>query len=455
MGKLSESKIRPLSNVSLGVMCILLICHLCINAASALTPSKLQIIEIKQRQDQTVLILKIKPATVSNFFTLSDPNRLVIDLNNAQASSVLPKEIKSNGFITGLRLGKGPNGPGQLRLVADLSQNMNYVSWIDENADSHLQTINLVLTPNKEMPVEKAKQLSAIPPEEAADLEALNKQMQSVKNIQPLTTGRANLLPKSAVTHQFNTQLNPATLAKVVVTIDPGHGGKDSGAIGPFGDMEKNVVLAIALKLQKILNQMPGIDARLTRKGDYFIPLRQRLNIARRNHSTLFMAIHADAFNETASGASVFALSPHGATSEAARWLAERENTSELCGINIKTKDKELKSLLIDMSQTATIQSSLHWGSDLLRVLKTFTPLHAYQVEQAGFVVLKSPDIPSVLIETGFITNPKEESLLTSPAYQNKLAAGIAQGTTVYLAQNPPPDSWFEMNYKNANSTAN
>jgi N-acetylmuramoyl-L-alanine amidase len=232
--------------------------------------------------------------------------------------------------------------------------------------------------------------------------------------------------------------------------LDPGHGGKDSGAIGPNKTMEKMVVLSISKKLQNLLNQEPGIDARMTRKGDYFISLRQRLNIARKNRAQLFVAIHADAFNNnTASGASVFALSEHGATSEAARWLAERENTSELSGIDLKVKDRELKLVLLDMSQTATIDDSLQLGHSMLVALAKLTRLHTNRVEQAGFVVLKSPDIPSVLVETGFISNPSEEKLLVASPYQDRIARALEQGIASYFKQNPPPDSWFEMQFKN------
>ena len=424
---------------------------------SVSSPSKLQFLEIKQRKDQTVLALSLKSSVDAKMFTLPNPDRLVVDLPRTQASSTLPKDIHSDGFIKRIRLGNGPSGPGNLRVVVDLSQTMSYVSLFDEDPQTHRQTIQLILTPIKNVtPAPQrppAKSQTWVPYQEALDLEDLNKQSSSEKpvlksqSVEPLNTGRANLLPMPDSRENI-TSINLSKLKKIVVMIDPGHGGKDSGAIGPGKHMEKNIVLAISLKLQKCLNQCPGIDARLTRKGDYFIPLRGRINMARRNHAGLFMAIHADAFNNTASGASVFALSEHGATSEAARWLAQRENTSELSGIDFKTKDRELRSVLLDMSQTSTIQYSLNWGGNILGALKSLTRLHANDVEQAGFMVLKSPDIPSVLIETGFVTNPSEEEKLITPEYQTQLAEAISQGTMRYLANNPPPDSWFEMQYK-------
>lgn len=419
--------------------------------AHPVASAKLQMIEIKQRQTQTILIFTLQKNTSPNFFTLENPDRLVMDLPSTRASSVLPKDIKSNGLIQRVRLGNGPSGPGNLRLVMDLAAKMQYIYLIDQNTKKNIQTITVILTKIGEM--QKPATEEPTPAyHEALDLADLEKQTQSektqkaVQNIGSLSTGQADLIQSSKKTNYTAVQNSP--LKKVIVMIDPGHGGKDSGAIGPNRDMEKTVVLSISKKLQALLNQDSGIDARLTRKGDYFVTLRNRLNIARHNHAQMFMAIHADAFNDTAEGASVFALSQHGATSEAARWLAERENTSELSGINIKTTDKELKSVLIDMSQTATIQDSLSLGNALLASLKPLTPLHSVRVEQAGFVVLKSPDIPSVLVETGFISNPKEEKLLTSKDYQNRLAAALSQGILNYFKKNPPPGSLFEMQYK-------
>jgi N-acetylmuramoyl-L-alanine amidase len=228
---------------------------------------------------------------------------------------------------------------------------------------------------------------------------------------------------------------------KVIVVIDPGHGGKDPGATGGHGTHEKNVVLAISKDLQKDINRIPGFKAVLTRTGDYFIPLRGRLAIARRYKADMFIAIHADAYrNHTAHGVSVFALSRRGATSEAARWLAARENKSELMGgVDLYDKSHMLKSVLINLSQTATIRTSLQIGTDLVRNIGRFAHLHhGYRVEQAAFVVLKSPDIPSLLVETGFISNPQEERRLVSHRYQNRLAQSMANGITEYFESRPP-----------------
>ena len=237
------------------------------------------------------------------------------------------------------------------------------------------------------------------------------------------------------------TSLLTSRERKVVVVIDPGHGGKDPGATGMHGTHEKNVVLAISKDLQRDINKIPGFKAVLTRTGDYFIPLRGRLAIARKYKADMFVAVHADAYhNSSAQGVSVFALSRRGATSEAARWLAARENKSELMGgVDLYDKSHMLKSVLINLSQTATIRTSLQIGEDLVQNIGHFAHLHhGHRVEQAAFVVLKSPDIPSLLVETGFISNRAEERRLTSPNYQNRLAQSIANGVCEYFEGRPP-----------------
>lgn len=232
----------------------------------------------------------------------------------------------------------------------------------------------------------------------------------------------------------------------VIVVIDPGHGGKDPGATGYHGTHEKNVVLAISRGVQRDIDEQPGFKAVLTRTGDYFIPLRGRLAIARNNKADMFVAIHADASPDTsAQGVSVFALSERGATSEEARWLASRENQSELIGgVSLGDKNNMLKSVLINLSQTATVQSSLQIGEDLTQNIGHFAELHhGHRVEQAAFVVLKSPDIPSLLIETGFISNTYEESRLNSSLYQNRLAQAIAEGICEYFRAHPPRGTYL------------
>jgi N-acetylmuramoyl-L-alanine amidase len=226
----------------------------------------------------------------------------------------------------------------------------------------------------------------------------------------------------------------------VIVALDPGHGGEDPGAIGPNGLREKDVVLAIALQLRERINAVPGMRAMLTRDADFFVPLGQRVAKARRVQADLFISIHADAFmTPQARGASVFALSDKGASSTAARWMAQRENAADLVGgVNVTATDATVMRALLDMSTTAQIKDSMKLGGEVLKRIGKVGRLHKGSVEQAGFAVLKAPDIPSILVETAFISNPEEEARLKDPDYQAELAAALATGVERYFARNPP-----------------
>ncbi len=225
----------------------------------------------------------------------------------------------------------------------------------------------------------------------------------------------------------------------VIVAIDPGHGGEDPGATGPSGLHEKDVVLRIARQLHDEINRRPGMRAMLTRDDDYFVPLNERVRKAQRVQADLFISIHADAFiRPTARGASVFALSERGASSAAARWMAQQENRSDaIGGINIKASDRHVLNTLLDMSTTAQIRDSLKVGREVLGHIGRIGRLHKDEVEQAGFAVLKAPDIPSILVETAFISNPEEERRLRDPAYQTQLVQAVLTGVTRYFARNP------------------
>ncbi len=231
-----------------------------------------------------------------------------------------------------------------------------------------------------------------------------------------------------------------STQRLVIIALDAGHGGEDPGAIGPSGLFEKDVVLSIAKLLRARINAQPGMRAMLTRESDYFVPLHERVTKARRVQADLFMSIHADAFmNPQARGASVFALSENGASSATARWMAKKENASDLVGgVNIKAKDATVMRALLDMSTTAQIKDSLKLGSVLLGNLGKIGRLHKAKVEQASFAVLKAPDIPSVLVETGFISNPEEETKLRDDDYQAQMADALLAGIQRYFAKNPP-----------------
>ena len=226
----------------------------------------------------------------------------------------------------------------------------------------------------------------------------------------------------------------------VTITLDPGHGGEDPGAVGRGGSYEKNVTLAVARRLKAKIEAEPNMRAVLTRDSDFFVPLHARVQKARRIQSDLFVSIHADAFvRPDANGSSVFVLSESGASSSAARYLAQKENAADLIGgVNIDVKDPVLARTLLDLSQTATINDSLKLGKAVLGELGGINRLHKASVEQAGFAVLKAPDIPSILIETAFISNPEEEKRLNDDAYQDKMAEAIFSGIRKYLAKNPP-----------------
>jgi N-acetylmuramoyl-L-alanine amidase len=375
---------------------------------------------------------------------LSQPERVVIDLKETQLAVDLNQLGLINGLIKQVR--SGHSDPKTLRLVFEVNQKVQLRSspWqptgayggirIDLMHNGRLVTPPTASLPKKTGPVVATKTLK-IKPVQQANLRA---KIESKQPVIPI------------VTHQKPIKINtkPSKLRDVVVVLDAGHGGKDPGARGPRKSREKDVVLAITLKLKQLIDRQPGMRAVLTRSGDYYVGLRQRLDIARKYNGDVFVAIHADAFNNPHSnGASVFALSQRGATSEAARWLAEKENYSELGGVNLGDLDDQngvVRSVLIDLSQTATINSGLQMGGRVLNQLGNFTNLHNNKVEQARFVVLKSPDIPSILVETGFISNPVEERNLTSPAYQTRLSQAIFQGIKAYFWDNPPHGSRIE-----------
>jgi N-acetylmuramoyl-L-alanine amidase len=250
----------------------------------------------------------------------------------------------------------------------------------------------------------------------------------------------SNSLPKQSVISKPIHFPKANRSKEIIVVIDPGHGGKDPGAIGDHDLKEKDVVLAIAKKLQGVINKQPGFKAVMTRDGDYYLTLRERLNIARQNKADMFIAIHADAVDDPfAHGVSVYALSLRGATSEAARWAAARENQSALMGgVELADKGDVLRSVLINLSQSATIQASLTIGQNLLANIKPFANLHYQHMEQAAFVVLKSPDIPSLLVETGFLSNAVEEKKLNYAHYQLNLAQAMMRGIKKYFISRPP-----------------
>ena len=267
-------------------------------------------------------------------------------------------------------------------------------------------------------------------------------------DLQPVVSPVASAAPghsrsKMVASRQAAALLNAQR--KVVIAIDAGHGGKDSGAHGSGGTQEKNVTLAVARELAAQINRQPGMKAILTRSGDYFIPLKQRYQVARDNSADLFVSIHADSFTSSdARGSSVWVLSPRGKTNAAARWLADGENRADLIGgVTLDDKDDGLAKVLLDLQQGYAMQASDAVAGNVLKALRALGPTHRGYVERANFVVLRSPDVPSILVETAFISNPLEERKLRDPAHQRLLAAAVMGGVKSYFESTPPPDSWF------------
>lgn len=356
-----------------------------------------------------------QPATY-HWFYLKNPDRLVLDFQQTRNQSQINQLALTNTIVKKIRA--GVQNQHDLRLVFDLAQPASMIMTPMASNDKQVSKFLLDLNASTSMPT-----LAVAKPQPQR---------------QPVMVAAANPAVSTKSKPVIGLPMLPGKRS-VVIVIDPGHGGKDPGAIGPNGVHEKDIVLAISRDLYASLQQEPGVKVYMTRYGDYYIGLRQRLQLARRDKADIFIAVHADAYKDPYSnGASVFALSIRGASSEAARWLAEKENYSELGGVDLNGKNDMLRSVLIDLSQTATITSSLWLGGDVLGQINHISPLHKGKVEQAPFVVLKSPDIPSVLVETGFISNPKEERALSSAAYQQKMALAITQGVNQYFMQHPP-----------------
>jgi len=264
-------------------------------------------------------------------------------------------------------------------------------------------------------------------------------------NIKPTlnpTPAQSKALPKKAKT--VNDVLG-ASARKLVIAIDAGHGGKDPGALGPNGTREKDITLRVAKELAAAINADPGMRAVLIRDDDTFVPLQDRYQRARRAQADLFVSIHADAaLNNAASGSSVFVLSTKGASSQAARWLADKENAADLVGgVSLDDKDRNLSAVLLDLSQSATMRMSEDAAANVLRSLKELGKAHKKEVEHANFVVLRSPDVPSMLVETGFITNPEEERKLSDPQHRKRLAFAIAQGVRAFFIEQPLPGTYY------------
>jgi N-acetylmuramoyl-L-alanine amidase len=375
---------------------------------------------------------------------LSEPHRLVLDIAGLELSPQLRELIgkvqPEDPYIAGVRIGQ--YRPRVVRLVVDLKQPIRPQQFTLAPVAAYRHRLVFDLYPTQEQDPLLALVRDKLNDERVVAAgfgeagEAAGQAAKAMRDaLGEFIAGMASGKPATPP---------PVLQAKVdrlvIVALDPGHGGEDPGAVGPSGLKEKDVVLAVALQLRDRLNALPGMRAFLTRDEDYFVPLQERVRKARRVQADLFVSIHADAFiTPRARGASVFALSESGATSTAARWLAQKENAADLVGgVNVKAKDRSVLRTLLDMSTTAQIKDSMTVGREVLGQLDRVGRLHKPRVEQAGFAVLKAPDIPSILVETAFISNPDEEAKLADPAYRRQLVDALATGIQRYFAKNPP-----------------
>jgi N-acetylmuramoyl-L-alanine amidase len=373
---------------------LLLVLPLLANASS-----RIDSLRVWPAPDHTRLVFDLSGPVQHRVFALENPRRLVIDITNVRLNTDLENQGLQSTPVSRIR--SAVRNQQDLRVVLDLSRDVQPRSFLLRPNDQYGHRLVVDLVMPEQARVQKA------PPRESL----------------------------------------PREQRRIIIAIDPGHGGEDPGAIGPGGTREKTVVWGISRELARIINQDPAFDAVLTRTGDYYIGLRQRVEVARNARADLFLSIHADAYRSPQPrGSSVYVLSQRGASSESARWLADSENRADLIGgvegvLTLGDKDETLAGVLVDLSMTATLSESLKAGSRVLKNMGQVNRLHKRDVEQAGFLVLKSPDMPSMLIEAGFISNPQEEMRLRDPAFQRQMATQIAAAVKDYFRENPPPNT--------------
>ena len=396
--------------------------------------------------DYTRVTLENDSDLKTTHFVVSNPQRLVVDIEglalNPTLKSLVAKIQSNDPYISQVRVGQ--NRPNVVRLVFDLKEEIKPQVFTLAPVGAYKHRLIFDLYPVKPVdpiaamiekgdwlrdpaaPIGKTE-LPAAPPAAAARAEAETPAVVVAKPELP------TLAPARPAPAQKVARL-------ITIVLDPGHGGEDPGALGASGSREKDIVLSIAKRLKFKLEELPNMRVMLTRDGDYFVPLGTRVDKARKVQADLFVSIHADAFVEpSARGSSVFVLSEKGASSSAARWLANKENLADaIGGVNLYGQDKQLASVLFDLSTTAQISDSLKLGKAVLGEIGGIARLHRGAVEQAGFAVLKAPDIPSILIETAFISNPEEEARLKDNGYQDQIADAITKGIRRYFANNPP-----------------
>ncbi len=377
---------------------IALLCTVPFVAGAATTVEN---VRLWSEDGRTRVVLDLNRPADHNIFTLRGPDRLVVDLKDSRLANAL-KKLPAGGAIRAIRTGVRSNG--QLRVVLDLNQTV------------------------------RSRSFTAGPNKKFGDRLVIDLTQQ----------GNLKTVKRASEEHVAGRD--------IVIAIDPGHGGHDPGAVGRAKTREKNVALKVAKLLADRVNAQRGMKALLVRSGDYYVDHRERMEIARRSNADLFISIHADAVDDRrARGASVYVLSLKGASDEAGKRLAERENASDLVGgVSLAGKDAMLASVLLDLSQNAALSASLDVGSEVIAQLAQIGRVHRRKVQQAGFLVLKSPDVPSILVETAYISNPDEEKKLNSRNHQNKLANAILAGVQKYFYENPPPNTMIALNQKKA-----
>jgi N-acetylmuramoyl-L-alanine amidase len=414
---------------------------------SVLTPlpahaSQILAVRVWPSDDYTRVTLENDSNLKVSHFILKDPERLVVDIEgidlNATIKELIAKIQPNDPYIQQVRVGQ--NRERVVRLVFDLKSEIKPQVFTLAPIGEYKYRFVIDLYPAVPLDpiaalIQKGDWFKDLPSESQPPAIAEAPQPAPAPST-PAATPEKTPEPPAVAQNETKLKLN----RMITIALDPGHGGEDPGAIGGRGNYEKNIVLSIARRLKRRIDAQPNMRAMLTRDGDYFVPLGMRVQKARKVQADLFISIHADAFvRPTARGSSVFALSEKGASSTAARWLADKENAADLIGgVNIKTHDRQLASVLLDLSTTAQINDSLRVGRAVLQEIGGINHLHKNAVEQAGFAVLKAPDIPSILIETAFISNPEEEAKLTDNRYQEQMADAIMNGIISYFSKNPP-----------------
>ncbi|MGH8462208.1 MAG: N-acetylmuramoyl-L-alanine amidase [Stenotrophobium sp.] len=381
--------------------------------ASLANAAELRALRLSDGPDSTRVMFELSGSnTPYKIFTLTNPDRVVIDIAGVDKGGVaLVDRSTGNGYVKRLR--SAERSDGTLRVVLDVSQPVDPKSSGMVATGGYGYRLELDLTAKSTAPVILAP------------------------SSQVSTASKLATLPDAKTSQAPVTRL---AAKQIVIAIDPGHGGEDPGAHGPSGLLEKNVSLSIARKLAKLVDEQPGMKAVLTRDGDYYVGLRQRIDIARKAQADLFISIHCNAFpHHDMHGTAVYVLSNKGVTGEQARWLANQENAADMVGgIDIQDKDHALAAVLIDLSQSATLEASFDVGKRMLDSMGQINALQKPRVQQAAFVVLKAPDIPSVLVETAFITNPHDERLLASDGYREKISQQLLSGIKGYFQHYRP-----------------